>query len=114
MGPRSLRVALAPADLFDASALSAASDQREAWLAWSSTPCFCAIDPGLRQGLPRHDPKDCLKPRRLGLLGLLFCQSREGGPPLQVTRRSFGLQWRQAGFVSDIWEPAQGSVAQRP
>ncbi|APD49168.1 methyltransferase domain-containing protein [Synechococcus sp. CS-602] len=110
-GPDRSELRWLQADLFDASALSAAGLTKGSLDGVVEHTCFCAIDPGLRKAYLGTIQR-LLKPGGW-LLGLLFCQSREGGPPFGSDPQELACQWRQAGFVSDIWEPAQGSVAQR-
>ena len=99
------------ADLLDAAALRAAGLGDGCLDGVVEHTCFCAIEPGQR-GAYRAAVARLLKPGGW-LLGLFFCHSREGGPPYGSDPDMLAREWREAGLVAEVWEPAQGSVPQR-
>ena len=73
--------------------------------------CFCAIDPSRRADYLAAVSR-LLAPGGW-LLGLFWCHGRPGGPPFGSDPRQLADQLREAGLVPQLWEPAQGSVAER-
>ncbi len=110
-GPDRPQLRWLQADLFDAAALAAAGLGKESLDGLVEHTCFCAIDPRQRAAY-RATVLRLLKPGGW-LLGLFLCHSREGGPPYGSDPEELARQWRQTGLVAELWEPAQGSVAQR-
>lgn len=47
------------------------------------------------------------------LLGLFWCHPRPDGPPWGSEPAALAQQLSSAGFQPVLWEPAQGSVAER-
>jgi thiopurine S-methyltransferase len=47
------------------------------------------------------------------LLGLFWCHRRQGGPPYGSDPQQLNQQLSGAGFVPELWEPAQGSLQAR-
>jgi thiopurine S-methyltransferase len=47
------------------------------------------------------------------LLGLFWCHRRQGGPPYGSDPQQLHQQLSRAGFVPELWEPAQGSLQAR-
>ena len=99
------------ADLFDAAALAAAGLGAASLDGVLEHTCFCAIEPEQRQAY-RSTVTTLLQPGGW-LLGVFFCHGRPGGPPYGSDPVQLAASWRQAGLMERIWEPAQGSVAQR-
>ena len=77
---------------------------------WEHT-CFCAIDPAQRDAYLAQ-LHHLLKPNGW-LLGLFWCHRRQGGPPYGSDPQQLHQQLSGAGFVPELWEPAQGSLPSR-
>jgi thiopurine S-methyltransferase len=73
--------------------------------------CFCAIDPTQRNAYLAQ-LHHLLKPGGW-LLGLFWCHRRQGGPPYGSDPQQLHQQLSGAGFVPELWEPAQGSLQSR-
>ncbi len=73
--------------------------------------CFCAIDPAQRNAYLAQ-LHHLLKPGGW-LLGLFWCHRRQGGPPYGSDPELLHQQLSGAGFVPELWEPAQGSLQSR-
>jgi SAM-dependent methyltransferase len=99
------------ADLFDAGALDRAGLGANSLSGVVEHTCFCAIDPSQRDRY-RSTVDRLLEPGGW-LLGVFFCHDRPGGPPYGSDAEQLAASWSQIGFTGLIWEPAQGSVAQR-
>jgi thiopurine S-methyltransferase len=100
------------ADLLDAAALRSAGIADGSLQGVVEHTCFCAIDPSLRGDYLAAVTR-LLAPGGW-LLGLFWCHGRPGGPPFGSDADELGGQLRGAGLVPLLWEPAQGSVAERP
>lgn len=99
------------ADLFDPTALTAAGLGSGSLQGVLEHTCFCAIDPARR-------PAYIATIHRLlapggWLLGLFWCHPRPDGPPWGSDPGPLGRQLAAGGFERQIWEPAQGSLAER-
>lgn len=99
------------ADLLDPAALAASGLGPASLDGVLEHTCFCAIEPSQRQAY-RHTVIRLLKPGGW-LLGLFFCHGREGGPPYGADPQVLLQEWIATGLEPVIWEPAQGSVADR-
>ncbi len=99
------------ADLFDGAALDRAGLGAHSLSGVVEHTCFCAIDPSQRDHY-RSTVDRLLEPGGW-LLGVFFCHDRPGGPPYGSDAEQLAASWSQIGFTGVIWEPAQGSVAQR-
>ena len=99
------------ADLFDREALEAAGLGAGSLQGVLEHTCFCAIDPRQRQAYIATVAR-LLRPGGW-LLGLFWCHSKTGGPPWGSDPDAVAEQWRQAGLVAELWEPASGSATQR-
>ena len=99
------------ADLFDQAALAASGLGPASLDGVLEHTCFCAIEPSQREAY-RHTVIRLLKPGGW-LLGLFFCHGREGGPPYGADPQVLLQEWIATGLEPVIWEPAQGSVADR-
>jgi 3-hydroxyisobutyrate dehydrogenase-like beta-hydroxyacid dehydrogenase/SAM-dependent methyltransferase len=100
------------ADLLDAASLRSAGLADGSLQGVVEHTCFCAIDPS-RRGDYLAAVTRLLAPGGW-LLGLFWCHGRPGGPPFGSDADELGGQLRGAGLVPLLWEPAQGSVAERP
>ncbi|KAF0654219.1 Thiopurine S-methyltransferase (TPMT) [Cyanobium sp. Copco_Reservoir_LC18] len=100
------------ADLFDQPALEAAGLTPGSLTGIVEHTCFCAIDPARRAD---YIATVCRLLAPGGwLLGLFWCHSRPGGPPWGSDPQAVAAQLGEAGLVAEVWEPATGSVDQRP
>ena len=100
------------ADLLDAAALRSAGIADGSLQGVVEHTCFCAIDPS-RRGDYLAAVTRLLAPGGW-LLGLFWCHGRPGGPPFGSDAHQLAGQLRGAGLVPLLWEPAQGSLAERP
>ena len=99
------------ADLLDRQALEAAGLTPGSLSGIVEHTCFCAIDPALRED---YIASACRLLAPGGwLLGLFWCHRQPGGPPWGSDSEQVAAQLRQSGLVSQIWEPATGSVDKR-
>ncbi|EDY37803.1 thiopurine S-methyltransferase [Cyanobium sp. PCC 7001] len=73
--------------------------------------CFCAIEPAQRPDYIATVSR-LLRPGGW-LLGLFWCHGRPGGPPWGSDPEAVAALCRAAGLVEQLWQPAEGSVAQR-
>ncbi|MCS5705663.1 TPMT family class I SAM-dependent methyltransferase [Synechococcus sp. FGCU-3] len=110
-GSRGGRLHWLQADLFDAQALEAAGLAPASLHGVLEHTCFCAIEP-IQRTAYRTTVLRLLKPGGW-LLGLFFCHGRPDGPPYGSDPDGLLQEWLAAGCTAEIWEPAQGSVAQR-
>jgi SAM-dependent methyltransferase len=99
------------ADLFDGAALRAAGLGDGCLDGVLEHTCFCAIHPGKRDAY-RATITSLLRPGGW-LLGLFFCHDREGGPPYGSDPGDLERSWQRSGLERQIWQPAEGSVANR-
>lgn len=99
------------ADLLDAQALAAAGLGPGRLQGVLEHTCFCAIDPALRPAYLKAVVR-LLAPGGW-LLGLFWCHSRPGGPPWGSDAAALAQQLAGAGLTRLVWEPAEGSVAER-
>ena len=100
------------ADLLDAAALRSAGLADGSLQGVVEHTCFCAIDPS-RRGDYLAAVTRLLAPGGW-LLGLFWCHGRPGGPPFGSDPDQLADQLRGAGLVPLLWEPARGSLAERP
>ena len=100
------------ADLFDAAALDAAGLTEGSLQGVVEHTCFCAIPPQRRADYLRTVTR-LLAPGGW-LLGLFWCHSRPDGPPYGSDPRQLAGQLADSGLEKRLWQPAQGSVPQRP
>ena len=100
------------ADLLDAAALRSAGIADGSLQGVVEHTCFCAIDPSRRADYLAAVTR-LLTPGGW-LLGLFWCHGRPGGPPFGSDAHQLEGQLRGAGLVPLVWEPAQGSLAERP
>ena len=100
------------ADLLDAAALRSAGIADGSLQGVVEHTCFCAIDPS-RRGDYLAAVTRLLAPGGW-LLGLFWCHGLPGGPPFGSDAHQLAGQLRGAGLVPLLWEPAQGSLAERP
>jgi methyl halide transferase len=99
------------ADLFDSQALQAAGLGAASCDGVLEHTCFCAIDPGLRAAYIALMAQ-LLRPGGW-LLGLFWCHDRPGGPPFGSDPAQLADQFIQAGFRSELWQPADQSAIGR-
>lgn len=99
-------------DLLDAAALRSAGLVDGTLQGVVEHTCFCAIDPSRRSDYLSAVTR-LLTPGGW-LLGLFWCHDRPGGPPFGSDPHQLADQLRGAGLVPLLWEPAQGSRAERP
>jgi 3-hydroxyisobutyrate dehydrogenase-like beta-hydroxyacid dehydrogenase/SAM-dependent methyltransferase len=99
------------ADLLDPAALAAAGLADGSLQGVVEHTCFCAIDPARRPDYLQAVTR-LLAPGGW-LLGLFWCHDRPGGPPFGSDPRELERQLRGAGLEPLLWEPAQGSAAER-
>jgi len=104
---------VAPGRSVDASALSAAGLTKESafWMACRAHLFLCHLSVCARPYLGTI--QDCSS-RRLAASALLFCQSREGGPPFPVTRRSWPANGARLVSSRTLGGRPRESVRQRP
>ena len=100
------------ADLFDRPALEAVGLTPGSLSGIVEHTCFCAIDPARRADY--IDTVGSLLAPGGWLLGLFWCHGNPGGPPWGSDPEAVAAQLGQAGLVAELWEPATGSVDQRP
>ncbi|MEB3234771.1 MAG: methyltransferase domain-containing protein [Cyanobacteriota bacterium] len=99
------------ADLFDPIALAAAGITTGSLQGVLEHTCFCAIDPAQR---PTYiDTVVRLLAPGGWLAGLFWCHQRPGGPPWGSDAEALAQQCSAAGLRQQLWEPAQGSAAER-
>jgi SAM-dependent methyltransferase len=99
------------ANLLDAQALAQAGLKPASLEGVLEHTCFCAIDPALRPAY-LEAVMGLLAPGGW-LLGLFWCHSRPGGPPWGSDPAALAEQFQAAGLQQRLWEPAQGSIAER-
>jgi thiopurine S-methyltransferase len=99
------------ADLLDRQALEAQGLGAGSLNGVLEHTCFCAIDPAQRDAYLAQ-LHHLLKPNGW-LLGLFWCHRRQGGPPYGRDPQQLHQQLSGAGFVPELWEPAQGSLQSR-
>ncbi len=110
-GPERPSLRWLQADLFDRLALEAAGLTPGSLSGIVEHTCFCAIDPVRRAD---YLATVCRLMAPGGwLLGLFWCHGKPGGPPWGSEPEVVEAQWRRAGLVPELWEPATGSVEQR-
>jgi len=100
------------ADLLDAAALRSAGLADGSLQGVVEHTCFCAIDPS-RRGDYLAAVTRLLAPGGW-LLGLFWCHDRPGGPPFGSDANQLAGELRGVGLVPLLWEPARGSLAERP
>ena len=100
------------ADLLDAAALRSGGLADGSLQGVVEHTCFCAIEPS-RRGDYLAAVTRLLAPGGW-LMGLFWCHTRPGGPPFGSDPDQLANQLRGAGLVPLLWEPAQGSRAERP
>jgi len=100
------------ADLLDATALRSAGLADGSLQGVLEHTCFCAIDPARRSDYLTAVSR-LLAPGGW-LLGLFWCHTRPGGPPFGSDPDQLADQLRGAELLPLLWEPAQGSRAERP
>lgn len=110
-GDGSDRLRWLQADLFDASALSAAGLGPETLDGLLEHTCFCAIAPDQR-GSYWDAVARMLRPGGW-LLGLFWCHDRPGGPPYGSDPQRLAADLTAAGFSPLVWEPAAESAIGR-
>ena len=99
------------ADLLDAAALRSSGLTDGSLEGVVEHTCFCAIDPSRRSDYLAAVTR-LLAPGGW-LLGLFWCHTSPGGPPFGSDPHRLADQLRGAGLVPLLWEPAQGSRAER-
>ena len=99
------------ADLLDRQALGAQGLGAGSLSGVLEHTCFCAIDPAQRDAYLAQ-VHHLLEPGGW-LLGLFWCHRRQGGPPYGSDPQQLYQQLSGAGFVPELWEPAQGSLQAR-
>jgi 3-hydroxyisobutyrate dehydrogenase-like beta-hydroxyacid dehydrogenase/SAM-dependent methyltransferase len=110
-GPDRPELRWVQADLRDPHALRAAGLADASVQGVVEHTCFCAIAPADRPDYLRAVTR-LLAPDGW-LLGLFWCHSRPGGPPFGSDPEALAQQLRSAGLEPSLWEPAQGSAADR-
>lgn len=99
------------ADLLDPAALERAGLGPASLDGVLEHTCFCAIDPAQRQAYGQAVSR-LLRPGGW-LLGLFWCHGRPGGPPWGSDPDAVAALFAAVGLVQRLWQPAEGSVAQR-